>query len=426
MMSAESALQPRWLRPAAADPVFDPLHPGFRRDPYPVYHRFRHKEPVHIGPPPGPSFPASVYLFRYDDVRRLLTEDRFRRRPHGRERKGERLGTGRLLLPDTGERITRVRSSAVLFKDPPAHTRVRTLVGRAFAPVAREAVSRIERIAHELLDAVEGRDTFDLIGAFTALLPVYVIADAMGIPREDCAALKRWSARLIALLDIHDDGDATAVAKTATAELSRYLEALIELRRARPGADLISRLLAVEQEGERLSAAEVLSNCILLLGAGYETTICVLGTAIHALLERPVQLRRLREHPALLPLAVEEFVRYDSPVQMVFRVSAEACMVRGVEISAGTPVLGVVGSANRDPLVFADPDTLDLSRSPNRHLGFGHGRHACLGSQLARQEVQHALRVLLERMPTLRLADAGPERLDTILFRGLKSLRVQR
>jgi cytochrome P450 len=405
----------------AASPRFNPYLPDFRRDPYPTYHRFRATDPVHWGEDPGLG-DGCWYVFRHDDVLSLLRDPRV-----GREWQ-------RLLPPDQRPPLPPADSFAatelnwMLLRDPPAHTRLRALVTKAFTPRAVQALrSQIESAAAELLDrATANGRSMDLIADFAFPLPVTVIALILGVPPEDRAQFRNWSMALASAIDLdqHIDPDIGPRADRATRELSRYLRDVVAARRREPRDDLISALLAAEEGGNRLTEAELIATLILLLVAGHETTVNLIGNGTLALLRHPHELARLRENPDLIPGAVEELLRYDSPVQMTFRVVFEQIELGGKTICPGEWICFVLGSANRDPANYPDPDRLDVARAPGRTAAFGMGIHYCLGAPLARLEAEIAFRTLLARCSDLRTTTDAPDWRSGIVLRGLHALPV--
>jgi cytochrome P450 len=308
--------------------------------------------------------------------------------------------------------------------DPPDHTRLRNLVQQAFTPrVVEQMRARVSAFADELLAAAAGQGEVDLVEALAYPLPVLVIADLLGVPAADRARFQRWSADMADSMDPTTHGPGSASGGAARNELRRYLAGITEERRREPREDLISRLVAAEEDGDRLSNDELLDMCVLLLAAGHETTVNLIGNGVNALLDHPDQLGLLRERPELMESAVEEFLRFDSPVQMNSRVPVEDVEVGESTLRAGQMVLILVGSANRDPEEFAEPERLDVSRGANHHLAFGRGIHFCLAAPLARMEGQIAIGRLLERFPDLRRAGT-PTRRPNPVFRGLATLPV--
>jgi cytochrome P450 PksS len=285
--------------------------------------------------------------------------------------------------------------------DAPDHTRLRALVQKAFTPRLVEGLRpRIHALAHELMDRAEG-GRMEVVGGFALPIPLTIIAELLGVPAGDEQRFHRWTTRIVS---VSSPVDIVGVLP-AVRSLFRYLRKLFDARRAEPRDDLITALVQAEEAGDRLSEDELLGMVFLLLAAGHETTVNLIGTAALVLAQNPGQAAELRADPSRMKTAVEELARYASPVELATeRYAREDLSLCGVPIRRGEMVLGVIGSANRDPAHFADPDTLDLAREPNRHLAFGMGAHYCLGAPLARLETQVALTVLLERAPGLRLA----------------------
>ncbi len=410
-------------RTGAAGDRFNPFVPGFAREPYGAYRRFREEDPVHLGAPPIPSMPRCYYLFRHEDVRRALSDDRM-----GRERVrdgGSRRGRP-IALPSASTVIRRVARSMLLFADPPRHDRLRALVGRAFGPELHALAERRAReIAPRLLEEAFGHDgRADLVQDFAVPLPVLVMSEVLGVAGADRLRIKRWSADIVAITDLRSSRQQIERASRATAEVAEYLRDQIRARRRRPTNDLLGRMLTVEVGGDRLSEEEVLANGVLMLAAGHETTVGLIGNGIKALLDHPERAERLAAHPELTTRAVEEFLRFESPVQMTFRVAHEDVAFGGVMVHRGEAVAAVIGSANRDPEVFPDPDDLVLDRAPNPHLAFGDGRHRCLGSRVARLEAAAAFEALIPYLPRLSYDPHRTERTSNVLFRALASLPV--
>jgi len=309
--------------------------------------------------------------------------------------------------------------------DPPDHTRLRSLVSKAFTPRAVERLAgRVEEITASLLDGLEGRAEFDVIRELAVPLPVTIIAEMLGIPPADRAIFKRWSDVLVGFLD-PQAAPAPAVMRATVDEFFEYVGRVAAERRARPRDDLLTALVQAEEAGERLSERELHGTVALLLAAGNETTTNLIGNGLLALLRHPRELDRLREEPAIAESAVEELLRYDSPVQLTGRVATEDLGFRGRRMRTGQNVILVLGAANHDPDVFAAPDRLDLGRADNRHLSFSYGQHFCLGAQLARLEGRITLRALLTRFPDIRLATDRLVWGRFLFLRGLKALPVR-
>lgn len=395
----------------ATTPVeFNPLLPEFRFNPYPTYHRLRVEDPVHRSMLPG-----TWVLSRYADVMMVLRDARFGRadaESFWRERIGEGSAHG-------------VITKWMLFRDPPDHTRLRTLVNKAFTPRAIENLRpRVQEIVDELIDAVRHDGGMDLMTAFAYPLPVLVICEMLGVPAKDRDIFKGWSGDLARILDPILTPEAAANGHAVIGSMAEYFRGLIEELRKHPQGNLLDAMIAAEEQGDRLTEEELLANCILLFGAGHETTVNLIGNGMLALLQHPDQLTKLHENPAFLESAVEECLRYDSPVQMTGREAKEDVELGGKRIQAGERLFTLIGAANRDPAQFADPDRFDITREDNKHLAFGHGIHFCLGSSLARLEGQLAIGSLVRCLPHLRLATDAPQWRDAFTLRGLQSLPV--
>ncbi len=392
------------------DVHFNPMDPEFVADPYPTYHRLRAEDPVHHHPL------GFWVLTRYEDVVAALRDPRF-----GKEAIAEfvaaRLGTS----PPAGR-------SSMLDRDPPDHTRLRGLVNKAFTPRVVEVLRpHIQQIVDGLLDRVEGDRAMDLIEDFAYPLPVIVICEMLGVPVEDRERFKAWGLDIARGLDgilLPPDSDVPQRSADARHALADYFRELIALRRVAPRADLLSALIAAEEAGDKLSEEELLATSILLLVAGHETTVNLIGNGTLALLRHPDQLRRLRDHPALIAGAVEELLRYDGPVQRTARIPSEDVTIAGRTIAKGELVMPFIGAADRDPAQFPDPDRLDITRADNRHIAFGWGIHFCLGAPLARVEGQIAINTLVQRLPKLALATDTPEYRQSLTLRGLTRLPV--
>lgn len=393
---------------------FDPFDPVFLADPYRQYHRFRTVEPVHQGVPPFPSISRCYYVFRYEDVAGCMTDDRLlRTRPGTRGRD-----------PAEPRWIRTLGRSMVLFNDPPDHHRLRTLLATAFSPdFVQGRRAHVEATVDRLISAVPEGAEVDLMSGLLAPLPVHVIAAILGLPEEDHGLVRAWSDDLIAATDPRRSVTGVTRAGDAARELLAYLEDIVRDRSADPGEDLISRMLLARRDGDRLREDEVMANAMLLLSAGHETTVGLLGNGVLALLRNPDEWQRLGREEAVVPAAVEELLRYDSPIQTTFRFAAENLALGGNTLEEGDAVGLVLGAANRDPEVFTEPDRLDIGRAGGRHLAFGLGTHFCMGPALARMEARLALRALRRRFPRLRLA-GDPEWRPTISFRALQRLPV--
>lgn len=392
---------------------FNPLTPEFHADPYPFYRRMRETDPVHLSPL------GLWVLTRYDDCVTSLRDPRFGR--DGFEaifaaQYGEESETGRL-------------PRSMLFRDPPDHTRLRSLVNRAFTPRVIEGMRRqIQDVVDRLLDQVAAGGRMDVIADLAYPLPVTVICDMLGVAVGDHERIKGWSSDIIRSLDaigIPSDDRIVERGRVGRRGLADYFRALLPERRRHPRADLLSSLIAVEERGDRLTEGELLATCVLLFIAGHETTVNLIGNGLLALLRHPAELERVRGQPELIGSAVEELLRFDSPVQRTARITNAEVEMGGKTIPSGAFVVTAIGAANRDPAHFPDPDRLDIGRPDNRHIAFGFGIHFCLGAPLARVEGQLALGALIRRMPKLRLAATNLEWRESSTLRGLKALPVE-
>jgi cytochrome P450 len=409
-----------------SDPLFDYYSPQFRTDPYPFYARLREQDPVHWGLPYEPYFDGAWHIFRYADVAALLKDPRLGKAELADERERDEAAD----LPPEAHAYLGLLRLALLRTDPPDHTRLRGLVSKAFTPRLVESLRpRASAIATELLDAAEDKagasGEIDLIDQFAFPLTITVITEMLGLSYDDRALLKRWAGVLVSALECKRTSDAYVQGGQVAAEIFTFFHEQIALRRRDPRPGILSDLLAVrDQQGDRLSEEELIVTCTLLLVAGHDTTVNLIGNGMYALLRHPEQHALLRDHPELTPAAVEEFLRYDSSTQMASRVANEDFELDGKLIRRGQAVNLLLGSANHDPAQFADPDSLDITRADNKHIAFGLGIHYCLGAPLARLEAQTAIPLLLERRPRLRLAVDEPPRRPTIGFRGLAHLPV--
>lgn len=394
--------------------IFNPLDPAFRQDPYPLYRRLLAEDPVHVTAFGVPAFS------RHADCIAILKDHR---RFSSDERKSA--GYNPQEIPEfagisEGDR-------PFLFFDPPDHTRLRRLVNMAFSARAVEALRpRVQQIVDELLDNAADSGRMDGIAGLAYPLPVAVICEMLGVPREDQPQFSGWSAVLAQSLDPDIIPPASAVLERrawAIRESREYFRKLVAERRKSPGNDILSGLIAAEDEGDKLSETELLATCSLLLIAGHETTVNLIGNGIYRLLQHPDQLARFRADWDSAPQVVEEVLRFDPPVQFDGRICIEETTVGGHTVGAGQFVMLLLGAANRDPSVFPDPDTFDVTRDATGHISFGYGIHFCLGAPLARIEGQIALRSLFQRFPGLRLAsDAPPSYRPQITLRGISEL----
>jgi cytochrome P450 len=406
------------MRDSLHDPApalaFNPLSPDFIRDPYPFYRQLREHDPMHLTPL------GAVLASRHAEVSSVLRDKRFGKDYAGRAI--QRYGPGIMQEP-----IFRSMRHWMLQQDPPDHTRLRGLVVKAFtARRVEDMRARIQHIVDDSLDRVADRGQMDLVADYAFRLPVIVICDMLGIPQDDREIFfmrERTAGRLLDPVPL-TRAEINAANASHLASVS-YFQRLFELRRRQPGDDLTTQLVQAEERGNKLSNEELVANIILLFGAGHETTVNLIGNGLLALHRNPDQLELLKARPELIGNAVEEFLRYDSSVQLTGRVALEDIdEVGGKRIAKGEPVLCLLGSANRDPAAYPDrPDRLDITRADIRPHSFGGGIHFCLGAQLARIEAEIAISTLLRRLPDLRLDDAvNPEWRPTFVLRGLMRL----
>jgi cytochrome P450 len=393
------------------DPVARLLLPAAKADPYPLYAQLRQRGLVRS--------PLGVFAAAdHATVASILRDRRFSSSPvhqRGYRPPSYPPGDPRAGLP----------AADLLTMDPPDHTRLRRLVAGAFTPrVIAGLEPWIREVTARLLAATDGAAGFDLIDALAFPLPIAVICHLLGVPAEDRAQFRAWGHEVAATLD-PQLGTAQAQSRAAELALTGYLQNLVSERRAHPDDSILSALIAAEEEGDRLSSGELVSTALLLLIAGFETTVNLIGNGAVALLDDPDSWNRLHHDPALVPAAIEEMLRYDSPVQLTARTATEDIEVGGNVIAAGQPVLVSIGGANRDPAVFEQPDRFWIDRpDPARHLSFSLGMHHCLGSALARLEARIAIEELTRRYQTLELA-ASPSRRPLLVLRGFESVPVR-
>ncbi|GII77535.1 cytochrome P450 [Sphaerisporangium rufum] len=396
--------------------VFDPWSPEFVAHPYDAYRELRDSAPVSFFEPTGQWLVA-----RHRDVNAAL-RDRRLGRSYLHVATHEEFG--REPEPAFQEPFWRVTRAGMLDVEPPVHTRLRRLVSRAFTPrMVEELRPRVRRIAGGLVDAFVARGGGDLIAEVAEPLPVTVIAEMLGIPPADRHLLRPWSADICGMYELNPPVETQHRAARAAEEFAGYLRSLAAERRREPGDDLISALARVVDEGDRLTEDELVGTCVLLLNAGHEATVNVTGNGWWSLFRNPGELARLRADPALLPRAVEELMRWDTPLQLFERWVFEDVEIGGVRVPRGAEVALLFGSANRDPEVFAEPDRLDLGRVDNPHISFGAGIHYCLGAPLARIELIESFGALLRAAPEMELVEE-PSWAPNYVIRGLTSLKV--
>lgn len=396
--------------------IFNPFLPSFAKNPYPAYASLRASEPVHF----SPTLQAWI-VTSFADCERVLREpETFANNPL--------LATSPMARQFQQQRreFPLGEVPTVLNSDAPVHTRLRGIVSRAFTPRVIEGMrERIEEITSELLDAAPVGEPWDLVEGLALPLPVIVIAELLGVPASDRELFKRWSTAIAdTATNVFSTPESVESTKRASADLIEYLGRVVEERRHSPREDVITALVQAEDEGSHLTRDELLAFTVVLLIAGHETTINLIGNGTLALLDEPEQARLLHEQPDLIGDAVEEFLRFDSPVQGLVRVATRDVEVGGRAVHRGDALIVMIGAANRDPAHFVEPDRLDVRREDKRHLAFGLGPHFCLGAPLARLEAQVAFRALLTRFASVELA-APPERGGTFVLRGLRTLPVR-
>ncbi|MCX8062523.1 MAG: cytochrome P450 [Anaerolineales bacterium] len=386
----------------------DLLSPDFIANPYPYYDILRESSPI--------LYDADWKLWfvsTYEDINTLLRDRRLGRDMEGAPK------------PDPQTPFGKLHHNSLMEKEPPDHTRLRGLVNKAFTPPRVEALrQRVTEIAHRLLDAVQPRGEMDLLADFAEPLPVMVIAELLGVPEDGRAFLRPWSHAIVAMYELSPTPEDEQKANQAVIEFSTYLQGLIDKRKFTPREDLISALVEVEEAGDRLSEAELIATCILMLNAGHEATVNAIANGMLAFFRHPEQFELLKRSPDLLKTAVEEILRYDTPLQLFRRWVREEMEYKGFRFETGLQLALLYAAGNRDPARFFDPHRFDITRQDNPHLGFGAGIHYCVGAPLARLEMQVAFQVLIERLPNLRLACETVEYRPNFVIRGLKALPV--
>jgi hypothetical protein len=385
------------------------LTPEFYADPYPTYRALREHAPVKRMPN------GSWFLTRYDDLVGAYKNTKL----FSSDKKKE-------FYPKYGDSLLyEHHTTSLVFNDPPAHTRVRRLIMGALSPRAiAEMEPYLVALVDRLLDTLAEKGDVELIGDFASAIPVEVIGNLLDVPMEERDPLRDWSLAILGALEPVIGPEVFARGNNAVKDFLAYLEVLVERRRAKPGnpeRDVLTRLIQGEENGERLTAKELLHNCIFLLNAGHETTTNLIGNGLVALSGNPLQKKRLIENPDMIKTAVEEILRFESSNQLGNRMTTGEVEFSGIALLAGTPVTLCIGAANRDPQHFADPEHLDIGRTPNRHLAFGTGAHQCAGMALARLEGAIAISRFLRRFPDYALK-GPPLRGGRVRFRGFLSV----
>jgi len=398
-------------------PQADILTPQFKADPFPFFAQLRKEAPVWSTVLPDKT--RIWLLSRYQDVFALFSDVRFAKCRYN-AMTPEQLRRQPWVPP-----MFRALERTMLDLDQPDHTRLRALVHKAFTPrIVEQMRARVQSIAEELLDAAVRRGEMDLIGDYALPLPMTVITEILGVASRDRERFHRWSKQIVSVNQFNQNWRVIP----AVWKFTRYLRSFFKVRRAEPQDDLISALIRAEEAGDKLSEDELLAMVFLLLVAGHETTVNLIGSGVLELLRHPEETEKLRHNPALITSAVEELLRFTSPVFLsTERYAREDVTLHGVTIPRGGMALGVIGSANRDEQIFSEPDALDLSREPNRHLSFGQGIHYCLGAPLARLEAQIAINTLLSQTPNLSLKKPSNSLRwrQSLILRGLEALPIK-
>ncbi|MEO1131519.1 MAG: cytochrome P450 [Cyanobacteria bacterium J06639_1] len=393
---------------------FNPFSPEFHDNPYPTYDRLRREDPIHRG------FLNAWVITRYDDTETILKDSRFQvdDLPERLRAKSAYLNSGDF------QALAATIQSWLFFLEPPHHTRLRGLVSKAFAAHSVEALRpHIEKAVASLLDRVIPQGRMDVIQDLAGPLPAMTVTHILGLPPEDYPKLVRWSYELFFVFDQPMSIEGYTRQNEMALEARAYLEEAIARFEVEPNDGLISRLIAARDEGNKLSQEEILGFCIMLLIVGQETTKSLIGNSIVALTEHPEQMQQLKARPEIVKSAIEELLRYDSPVQVLARLASEDVEMRGKTIQAGDKVIVCLGAASRDPDRFPQPDRLDFNRQ-NRNLPFGGGIHFCLGAFLARVQGQVAIAAIAQRLSNIRLDSDRLDWRESITLRGLLSLPI--
>lgn len=403
------------IRSAAVQ--LNPRDPDFYNNPYPYYAKLRKKTPIFY----WEDFDLWCCV-RHTDVDAVLRDRRFGRQILHVATREE------LNIPPEPPELKPfydVDRLSMLDLEPPDHTRLRGLVQKAFMARQIERLRpRIAELSNQFIDEmIAAGHTADLLAAFATPIPVMVIAELLGIPTDRCSDLLAWSHAMVGMYELGRSKEQEEKAVRATQAFVAYLREYVAMRREDPKDDLLTKLIQVEEAGEKLSEDELIANCILLLNAGHEATVNVVGNGVYALLKNPDQMARLRANTSLTPTAVEELLRFDTPLHLFTRWVLENLEFGGRSFKKGEKIALILGAANRDPTQFPEPDKLNLARTPNAHVSLGGGIHYCLGAPLARLELQTSIPILLERLPALALAEE-PRYKDSYHFHGLERLQV--
>lgn len=395
---------------------FNPLLPDYIIDPHPQLHRLRDEDPVHW------SSTLGVWILtRYADVHAALRDSRFSCMAGRWEQYQKFFLRGGSATSPMAEMYKRW----MLQVDPPDHTRLRGLVNKAFTPrVVEKMRPAVQRSVDELIDRVIASGRMDVMSDLAFPLPIMVICDLLGVPREDNEKIRDWTAALLPSLSPAISADGVARVNSVIVEYREYFRELAHQRRAEPKDDMLSALIAARENDQKLSEEELLATCILLAFAGHATTAQLTGRAMHFLLQHPDQRQKLMDDSSLIGNAIEEVCRYDSMLQLVYRTTKEPVTIGSKTIPASQMVFLSLAAANRDPSQFPDPDRFDISRDASKHIAFAYGIHYCVGAPLARLEGQIAVNTMLRRLPDLKLDAAGIRREPSLLLRGLTALPV--
>lgn len=399
----------------AQDLSYDPARADLRSNPYPLFARLQEEDPVHY------SKALRAWIFtRYDDVREATVE-----------MSADRLSAFYASLHDARRELLaeamRYLNQWMVFRGPPEHTRIRKLMNGVFTAGAIEALRPdVQELVDSLLDELPRGERLDLVARLSTLVPGYVILDMLGIPRADFARIKSWSDDMrIFIGSARGEADRYERVQRGAHAMAAYFRALVAQRRAEPGPDFTSRMIAAWDGADGFSEDALVGTLMLMLFGGHETTASLISSAVNALLDFPAERERLAAQPELIESAVEEFLRYDGPTSANARIVVEEHALHGKTLRKGERVFAMVGAANRDPRRFERPQELDLGRHPNRHLTFGQGIHFCLGAPLARLEAQVCLGALVQRFPRMRRAEAEPTWMDAMVMRGMATMPVR-
>ena len=403
---------------AARQTVFRPLDPGFLDDPYPTYARLRDEHPVGWGATPAIGYAGFWFVSRYADVAAGLKDNRF-----GREIARAMPADAFPPIPEEHRPLYAMLSDWMLFKDPPNHARLRRIAAPVFSLRAVLGMRpRIEALIAAALDRIPGSGPFDIVSDFSSPLSIDIVADLMGVPASDHSLVRGWVREITLSLDLVRTPERIAAGSRRADELILYFERLVEAHRRVPRDNLLSLLIAAHEEGSFLNDHELLASCVLFLFAGHEASSLLIGNGLRALAAHPDQWVLLKDGAAGAKSVVTELLRFDSPQQIAFRHALEDISFAGTPIRKGQTVGFGLGSANRDPLVFPEPDTLDVRRDETRHLAFGAGIHTCAGTSLAQLEAEMVFTALTRRFPVLRVISY--QRQESILVRGLTALML--